>query len=386
MDDDIDVDQLMRTAKASIDAGDPASARELLERASGARPTDINVLMLLTVACRMQRDNRAALNSTGALLKIDPYSFLAHLSRGAAFEDLGERSAATEAYRAALALAPPKSKVQASLHASLAHAEQVVKVEAERLQRFLLEAVAVERAHYPEPDLKRFDECLNIFSGCAKPYVHEASLLHFPQLAAIPFYDEALFPWLARLEQATDVIRAELNAVIAEDWGKFHPYIQYPEGSPLRQWKELNHSPAWTAFDLWRDGKKFDANCLRCPRTTALLAELPMAVQQGSAPTAMFSVLAAHTRIPPHTGSTNVRLITHLPLILPPRCRFRVGNEMRAWQLGKAWVFDDTIEHEAWNDSDETRVILIFDVWNPLITEAERTLVSSMMLARSRFQ
>lgn len=139
-------------------------------------------------------------------------------------------------------------------------------------------------------------------------------------------------------------------------------------------------------FDLWRDGKKIETNCFRCPKTAGLLASLPMAVQEGHGPTVMFSVLAPHTHIPPHTGSTNLRLITHLPLILPPGCRFRVGNETREWRLGKAWVFDDTIEHEAWNDSDETRVILIFDVWNPLITEAERSLVSSMMLAMRQFR
>ena len=383
--DDIEAEQLMRTAKTRMDGGDPASAREMLERAAGARPADINILMLLTVACRMQRDNRAALNTIAAALKLDPYSFLAHLSRGAALEDLGERVAAADAYRSALALAPPKSKLQPPLQASLAHATQAVKLESERLQRYLLEAVAAERTHYPERELRRFDECLNIFSGCARPFVHECSLLHFPQLAAIPFYDESLFPWLSRLEQATGVIREELTAVIAEESKKFHPYIQYPEGSPLRQWKELNHSPSWTAFDLWRDGKKFEANCARCPNTAALLAALPMAEQQDCAPTAMFSVLAPHTRIPPHTGSTNVRLIVHLPLILPPGCRFRVGNEIRDWQLGRAWVFDDTIEHEAWNDSDDTRVILIFDVWNPMVTEIERALVSSMMNARRQF-
>jgi len=71
----------------------------------------------------------------------------------------------------------------------------------------------------------------------------------------------------------------------------------------------------------------------------------------------MFSLLAPHTRIPSHYGDTNARLVGHLPLILPGNCRFRVGNEIREWRYGEAWLFDDTIEHEAWNDSDEVRVI-----------------------------
>jgi aspartyl/asparaginyl beta-hydroxylase (cupin superfamily) len=100
----------------------------------------------------------------------------------------------------------------------------------------------------------------------------------------------------------------------------------------------------------------------------------------------MFSVLAPHTHIPPHTGSANTRVIVHLPLILPEKCRYRVGNEHREWKLGKAWVFDDTIEHEAWNDSDKVRVLLIFDIWNPFLTEAERKLVCTMMTAKQTYR
>jgi aspartyl/asparaginyl beta-hydroxylase (cupin superfamily) len=67
----------------------------------------------------------------------------------------------------------------------------------------------------------------------------------------------------------------------------------------------------------------------------------------------------------------------HLPLIVPEGCRFRVGGDTRSWEVGRAWVFDDTIDHEAWNTSDELRAILIFDVWNPYITPIERDLLRS---------
>jgi aspartyl/asparaginyl beta-hydroxylase (cupin superfamily) len=89
----------------------------------------------------------------------------------------------------------------------------------------------------------------------------------------------------------------------------------------------------------------------------------------------MFSILEPRTRIPPHTGTSNVRLTVHLPLVVPPGCGFRVGAETREWREGEAWAFDDTIEHEAWNDSDQPRAILIIDAWNPLLTEAEREFV-----------
>ena len=108
--------------------------------------------------------------------------------------------------------------------------------------------------------------------------------------------------------------------------------------------------------------------------------------QAGFAPTVIFSQLDARTRIPPHTGSVNHRLLAHLPLILPGPAAFRVGAETRAWEMGRAWVFDDTIEHEAWNDADQPRVIMILDLWNPYLSMAERELVSAMMVASNDFR
>ena len=102
---------------------------------------------------------------------------------------------------------------------------------------------------------------------------------------------------------------------------------------------------------------------------------MPQCDVPGHAPTAFFSILDPKTHIPPHTGVTNTRLTVHLPLIVPPDCKFRVGSETREWVAGKAWVFDDTIEHEARNGSDEPRAILIFDIWNPFLTPAERDLI-----------
>jgi aspartyl/asparaginyl beta-hydroxylase (cupin superfamily) len=119
----------------------------------------------------------------------------------------------------------------------------------------------------------------------------------------------------------------------------------------------------------------------KCPKTTAVLEQLPLCDVPQVAPGAYFSVLKPRTRLPPHTGTTNTRSIVHLPLIIPDSCGFRVGSQTREWKKGRAWVFDDTIEHEAWNDSDVTRVILIFDIWNPLLTMAERDMVRALTAA-----
>jgi aspartyl/asparaginyl beta-hydroxylase (cupin superfamily) len=112
---------------------------------------------------------------------------------------------------------------------------------------------------------------------------------------------------------------------------------------------------------------------------------LPLCDIPNYAPGAFFSVLKPRTHLPPHTGTTNTRSIVHLPLVVPEGCRFRVGADVRAWEKGKAWVFDDTIEHEAWNDSDQVRIILIFDIWNPLLTAAERDLVRALTIGIGRY-
>jgi aspartyl/asparaginyl beta-hydroxylase (cupin superfamily) len=92
----------------------------------------------------------------------------------------------------------------------------------------------------------------------------------------------------------------------------------------------------------------------------------------------MFSLLAPGTRIPAHSGVANFRLVGHLPLIVPPGCGFRVGPETRQWDAGKLLVFDDTIEHEAWNGGDRDRVVLIFDVWHPDLEAEERRAISTL--------
>ncbi len=245
--------------------------------------------------------------------------------------------------------------------------------------------MAEVRARHAGEALDRFDEGLQIYAGRKRAYTHEPLLLHYPGLAPIQFFDRGLFPWLPELEAATDQIREELVVVMREDLEAFDPYIQYPPGVPVNQWVELNHSPRWNTYFLWRDGKRFDDHCARCPQTAAVLARLPMLDQPGFGPTAMFSVLEPKTHIPPHTGSANTRLIAHLPLILPGPARFRVGNDTRDWKMGEAWVFDDTIEHEAWNDADKTRVVLIFDIWRPDLSAAERELITAMMTAKNAY-
>ncbi len=379
------IDALVAEAMVAARRGDASGALALLRKAEAAAPGDPNLKMQQALVYRITGALPQAIAALDQALAIDPYNFLALLSKGAVLEKLSGARAAARVYRHAIEIAPPDDKLPPHLATPLARARAVVDGVDEELETFLRGQIGPLTAAGGELAMNRLDEAIGVYAGRRKVYQQQPLLLHYPRLPALPFYPRDLFPWLRDLEAGTDAIRDELQAVLASRMDEFAPYIAFPPNVPVNQWEELNHSERWSSLFLWKDGLRQDAVCDSCPRTAALLESLPMADQEGFAPVAMFSALQPHTRIPAHTGSTNVRLITHLPLILPGPARFRVGNDMREWRMGEAWVFDDTIEHEAWNDADETRVILIFDIWNPYLEPGERELVKVLMEARNQF-
>jgi aspartyl/asparaginyl beta-hydroxylase (cupin superfamily) len=372
-------------ARGAINRRDWQGAAEILAQAPSELLSD-DAILDHVLALRMLGRLPEALARCEDALAREPRNLLALLSKAMLLEKLGRPKTAAQVYLNALAVAPPPEHLPPPLAAQIAHARSVTRAHAQALAAHLEASVESLRARWRGEDLSRFDESLAIFAGLQKPYIQEPLLLTYPRLPAIPFLGRDDFPWLETLEAATPVIVEELEAVLAAGARDFAPYIAFPPGAPVDQWAELNHSPNWSSFFLWRDGVRQARPCEQCPRTAALLDQLPLMHQEGFAPTVIFSRLEPHTHIPPHTGSANSRFLVHLPLILPGPARFRVGAETRAWEMGRAWVFDDTIEHEAWNDADEARTILILDVWNPMLSQAERELISVMMSAANAFR
>jgi aspartyl/asparaginyl beta-hydroxylase (cupin superfamily) len=272
------------------------------------------------------------------------------------------------------------------LRAQLEHAQEVVDRRTEKLSAFLETRLAERRSSLPPSLAGRWREAESIMAGRTQPYRSECNQLCVPRLPAIPFFDRQHFPWIAALEAKTPVIRDELLAALQADRDKFSPYIAYNPGEPVNQWQELNHSERWSAFHLWRGGSPVQENLDRCPETARALGGVEKVDIDGLCPNALFSALAPKTHIPPHNGETNARLVAHLPLVVPEGCRLRVGFDERQWKVGEVIVFDDTLEHEARNDSDELRVVLIFDVWNPLLDPAERGMVNALAAAAREFR
>ena len=329
----------------------------------------------LANAQRALGDRAGELASLEQALSRDPYFLPALLAKGEALIALDRLPEALELYRLLFAGLPKEQQLPDSLKAKVDAARALLdRHGAEQLDAFSVALEAVAATH-PGEDLRRARAYAEQRAGRRQVFQHRPHAGHFPYLPAIEYFDRELFPWFPELERETATIREELVALWAADDPNFRPYVTYAPGTPLNEWADLNWSPRWSAWFLWEDGKRNEANCARCPRTAALIERLPLLDIPGKAPTVMFSVLQPHTRIPPHTGSTNARTTIHLPLIVPPHCGFRVGAETREWREGEAWAFDDTIEHEAWNDSDHVRAILILDGWNPLLSEAEREVV-----------
>jgi aspartate beta-hydroxylase len=369
----------------ALKRGDGAGAHALLTAAVKIVPNDLLVLMTLCAACQHLGLADGEREAIEAALVVDAYFLPALLAKARWLERFGTRVSAGAAFANALKVAPPPRDWPAALRGDLEHAQRVVAAQTSALDEHLGRELEPLLAGLPASAAARWREARSLVAGTSKPYTSQSNQLHVPRLPAVPFFDRAQFPFLESIEAKTDVIRAELEAALDAARDRFVPYIQYAPGQPVNQWQELNHSLRWSTLHLWRNGKPVEENLERCPETARALAALPLADIGGLTPNAMFSALAPKSQIPPHNGETNARVIAHLPLIVPDGCSYRVGFDWTGWRVGETLIFDDTIEHEARNDSDELRVVLIFDLWNPLLEPAERELVRRLANAARTF-
>ncbi|HEY7901036.1 MAG TPA: aspartyl/asparaginyl beta-hydroxylase domain-containing protein [Caulobacteraceae bacterium] len=367
----------------ALRGGDLAGARMNFVEAVRLAPDRLDAWMGLAAAQRALGDLQAGLEATEGALAVEPRCFPALLLKGSLLEALGHQRQAAVVYGIATKLAPSGAELSEPTRRALAHATEVHRRHADELAARLLAAADLEGA---EPGVAgRAAVFIDAAAGRRKVFNQEPVQFHYPGLPAIEFYDRAEFPWLADLEACTEAIREEVLAVWSDGSPDLEPYIDYPPSVPVDQWAELNHSLRWSAFHLWREGQPVETARSKCPHTFETLKIIDQPRVAGRSPAAMFSILRPRTRIPCHTGVSNTRLVLHLPLIVPEGCGFRVGGETRQWREGEAWVFDDTIDHEAWNDSDKPRAILICDVWSPRLSAEERELIVTITAAIDDF-
>ena len=360
---------------AALDAGDACTAIAHFTAAAEADPAATALWMNLAKAQRLAGNDDAERRALEQVLALDQIHLMALIRLAELHERRGEYGSATDRWNVALGFLVQIPDPTPQLARVIDHASTFIAGQRQALADALDAGLAQALGAASERDRSRAMAACDMMTGRRDMPPHRCHGFFYPFLPDDEFFDRGHFPWLEQLEAATPFIREELQAILASADPGLAPYIDMPPGTPRNLWSELDRSPDWSALHLWRDGERIDAVCERAPRTAALVESLPLARIKDRAPAVFFSILKAGKTIPPHTGVTNIRSIVHLPLVVPAGCGFRVGSETREWREGEAFVFDDTIEHEAWNRSDHDRVLLILDCWNPHLSEDERAII-----------
>lgn len=367
---------IVAQADKAAQAGDLQSAHALLLKASH-EGDDPDLLLRLAGLERAMGQPARALESVHRALVVAPRDFTALLMRASLLDQSGSKEAG-EAWAHALVQLPdgdPPAHLAGIISKARARAQEWSSGREAQFRSVMADA----ETSASDEERKRLERFRSNCLRKTKTFHSSPTHYHFPELTEREFHPRRLFPWIDVLERNTDVIRKEFETVMAAERAELVPYIQYPDHLPLDQWRALNQNRDWTAIHLMQNGRRVEANSAHCPLTMSLLDGFTQPNISGSSPNAMFSLLAPRTTIPPHVGVSNARLVCHLPLIVPEGCWFRVGESRRSWVPGEAFVFDDTIEHEAANPSDELRVVFIFDVWNPELTANEREGVAALI-------
>ena len=202
----------------------------------------------------------------------------------------------------------------------------------------------------------RFKALVN-WPGKAATRAIERTMGRHSLVGDTPIVPREAFSWVERLEAGWPAIRRELDTVLAER--ERMPTMQ----AISKTQRKIIATDGWKTFFFVAYGERAEENCRRCPETTRLLEQIP------NLELAFFSILAPGSHIRAHRGVFKGLIRAHLGLIVPEpseKVRMSVGDEMVYWREGECVVFDDTYRHEIWNETDGTRVVLLFDVHRPL--------------------
>jgi aspartyl/asparaginyl beta-hydroxylase (cupin superfamily) len=359
------------TAWAALQRGDAATALEELEEmiASNDRATP---WMMVARARSILGDANGEADALGQQLALEPRNILALLRTGDLKRAAGDDRAAGSFYQVAVGAAAQETQLPPALIPLIDQARQHILSAQAKFTDHL--ETALGRSAIGET--ARVGHAVDLLLGRKQLYLQQPNSFYFPGLPQRQFYERDEFDWLHAVEAAVPEMQAELQAALAFS-DSFDPYVVATGERPSPTNRLLNDAN-WGARYFWQNGEVVNAQAEACPATMAALAKAPMPVIAERSPMALWSMLKPGTHIDPHHGLLNTRLICHVPLIVPGNCALRVGNEVREWEAGETLIFDDSIEHEAWNRSTSTRVVLLFEIWRPEITRGEREALTAI--------
>lgn len=373
-------DERYARAAALLQGGDAGGARALLleMQAHSGGLMDQRGAWLLAQACRRLDDLAGEMAAIHLILADAPRDLAALLAMGDAFARQEDERAAASWFRLALAqaeLTPPTPRLVPLLQ----RAQQYCAQAQQRFTEYML--TEIERIGVRNQGSPALAHAIALLTGQAQIHLQQPSMFYYPGLPQRCFYERHEFGWVPALESAAARLREEYLA-LAEQPGAFAPYVERSTSRPAPN-NALLEDDSWGAAYLWRGGS-VTALGQQAPATLSALeaAELPYIA--GRSPMALYSRLRPGTHIAPHHGLLNTRLICHLPLIAPEGCALRVGHETREWRFSEMLIFDDSIEHEAWNRGTADRTILLFEIWRPEIPADDRALLARLFEAIDR--
>jgi aspartate beta-hydroxylase len=369
---------------AALARGQASRATEFLRRAVAAAPDDAAPHHHLARAEDASGNGEAALTQHATAVRLRPDFFVARLYWAEALERAGALDAAV--------LQSVRSVKDAQSAGRWLNADSTPPALRPLVERAILRVTAHQSAAFArsfEPLRKTYGaESLGRVAQTLRIYFHQEqavypdprqrpNFLYMPGLPASPYLPRARFTWIEQFEAQTAAIRAELEALLPNPAAAERVFTSTElERENLRG---NGTEPTWTGYYFFRHGVRREANCAQCPETTRALEGLPLAHVRAHGPEVLFSVFTPGTHLLPHRGVTNVRVVGHLPLIVPEECALRVGGEVHAWTEGRTVLFDDTYEHEAWNLSTKVRIVLIFDLWHPDLSSVEIAALSDLI-------
>jgi len=358
-------------ADEAMARGDVRQAESLLDLAA-QRGHDAATLLRLATVRRSLGDYPGAIKAASAAVELEPRNFLMCLLLGSLREVSDAPHAAERAYRAACAHAPVALPFQPAMAKQMERAKRWVESADQWRSRLLNWAPSSGKLTSGEARRMRGfrnNVLENLDSGATAP-----PAFVIPEIRAVKYFAASQFAGIAEIERNTAEIREEFVALAGMRNDISHR-LSGLHGAD----NDTGREGAWSMIPLMKGGKLIEEFASLCPRTMTLVQALDMPRLSLISPSVYFSVLEPRSKIAPHTGLTNARAIAHFPLVVPDHCGFRVGGETRVWEEGKALIFDDMTTHEAWNDSDRIRVVLIVDLWRPELSAAERQSISELM-------
>lgn len=387
-----DIEALNVLGLVALRDGDTSRAQQWLERAITIDPRHAFTHHYLGRVHDARGDPSSAAAAHGNAVRLAPELFLARLYLGASLERSGaDEEIVAIQYQRALQDAQAQSRwlnadtTAPVIRPMVEHAVQFVRKTRRAAIARLMEPLLLE--YGPDP-MRRLEHSLRIYFREEAPVYpderQQPTFLYFPGLPPSAYLAPSLFPWIDALEAETDAIRNELLSLMPSAAGRERVFTS--EEIERQNLRGIGAPPSWNGYYFYRHGIRREDNCASCPRTARALEHLPLSHVREHGPEVLFSVFTPGTHLLPHRGVTNTRLVAHLPLIVPADCALNVGGELHAWREGRVVVFDDTYEHEAWNRSPEIRVVMIFDIWNPHLTEAERAAIAGLVPAIGDFR